>query len=63
MGKGSKPRPFSVDQDTFASNWDLIFGKNQKVKQNTVTDGDINTTTEEVVDNGTSEKTQGEETT
>lgn len=24
-GKGSKPRPFSVDQKTFDSNWDNIF--------------------------------------
>ena len=26
-GKGDTPRPFSVDQETFASNWDLIFKK------------------------------------
>lgn len=26
MGKGSTPRPFSVDQETFESNWDRIFG-------------------------------------
>lgn len=26
-GKGSKARPFSVDQDTFSSNWDRIFNK------------------------------------
>lgn len=26
-GKGSSPRPFSVDDDTFASNWDAIFRK------------------------------------
>ena len=26
-GKGSAPRPFSVDQEKFASNWDAIFGK------------------------------------
>ena len=26
-GKGSSPRPFSVDQATFASNWDKIFAK------------------------------------
>ena len=25
-GKGSSPRPFSVSQDQFASNWDAIFG-------------------------------------
>jgi hypothetical protein len=24
-GKGSRPRPFSVDQKTFDSNWDAIF--------------------------------------
>lgn len=24
-GKGSTPRPFSVDQETFANNWDRIF--------------------------------------
>jgi hypothetical protein len=26
-GKGSSPRPYSVDRQTFGSNWDLIFGK------------------------------------
>lgn len=26
-GKGDRPRPFSVDQKTFDSNWDMIFGK------------------------------------
>ena len=25
-GKGSKPRPYSVDADTFASEWARIFG-------------------------------------
>jgi hypothetical protein len=25
MGKGSAPRPFAVDQKTFASHWDAIF--------------------------------------
>jgi hypothetical protein len=29
-GKGSRPRPFSVDQKTFNSNWDSIFAKNKK---------------------------------
>ena len=28
-GKGSSPRPFSVDQSTFDSNWDRIFKKKQ----------------------------------
>ena len=27
MGKGSSPRPFEVDQKTFESNWEAIFGK------------------------------------
>jgi hypothetical protein len=26
-GKGSRPRPFSVDRKTFESNWEKIFGK------------------------------------
>ncbi len=26
-GKGSAPRPFSVDQKTFETNWETIFGK------------------------------------
>jgi hypothetical protein len=29
-GKGSRPRPYSVDQTTFGSNWDAIFGKKEK---------------------------------
>lgn len=31
-GKGSTPRPFSVDRKTFESNWDKIFGKKTKKK-------------------------------
>jgi len=31
-GKGSKPRPFSVDRKTFESNWDKIFSKKTKKK-------------------------------
>ena len=26
-GKGSSPRPFSVSNETFNSNWELAFGK------------------------------------
>ena len=26
-GKGSSPRPFGVDQNTFQSNWEKTFGK------------------------------------
>jgi hypothetical protein len=29
-GKGSSPRPKSVDADTFASNWELAFGRKEK---------------------------------
>jgi hypothetical protein len=29
MSKGSKSRPYSVDQKTFDSNWDSIFGKKE----------------------------------
>ena len=28
-GKGSKPRPLSVDRNTFDDNWDRIFGNNK----------------------------------
>jgi predicted nucleic acid-binding Zn ribbon protein len=31
-GKGSRPRPFSVDRKTYESNWDKIFGKKPKKK-------------------------------
>jgi|688.fasta_scaffold693533_1 hypothetical protein len=31
-GKGSRPRPFSVDRKTFESNWEKIFGKNNQKK-------------------------------
>lgn len=30
MSKGSKPRPFSVDQKTFDSNWNKIFKRSIK---------------------------------
>ena len=36
-GKGSKPRPYSVDSDTLASNWERTFGK-KKNEDNTGTD-------------------------
>lgn len=28
-GKGSVPRPFSIDYNTYSNNWDTIFSKNQ----------------------------------
>jgi hypothetical protein len=32
-GKGSKPRPFSVDKETFDNNFDRIFGKKKKTEE------------------------------
>lgn len=32
-GKGSRPRPFSVDRKTFENNWDKIFKKKKEKKQ------------------------------
>lgn len=29
-GKGSSPRPISVDSKTYQSNWDLIFNKGKQ---------------------------------
>lgn len=29
-GKGSRPRPYSVDRKTFDANWDRIFGKKKR---------------------------------
>ena len=31
-GKGSRPRPFSVDQKTFDSNWNIIFKKEKNMQ-------------------------------
>ena len=40
-GKGSRPRPFSVDQKTFDSNWDTIFkkDKNMQVRADQIKEG------------------------
>jgi hypothetical protein len=32
MGKGSRARPFSVDQKTFDTNWDNIFKKDKEMQ-------------------------------
>lgn len=32
-GKGSSPRPFSVDRGTFDNNWDRIFGSDKPAKE------------------------------
>lgn len=38
-GKGSKPRPYSVTQSEFDSNWDRIFNKkNEKVSDTYTTE-------------------------
>ena len=34
-GKGSKPRPFSIKLNEFASNWDAAFGPKKKAKKAT----------------------------
>lgn len=36
-GKGSAPRPYSVDRKTFEDNWELIFKKNKQ----SVTDSQV----------------------
>ena len=33
MSKGSNPRPFDVDRETFSNNYDAIFGKKPKLSQ------------------------------
>jgi hypothetical protein len=35
-GKGSKPRPYSVTQEEYSNNWDLIFKKDKPVVKKTV---------------------------
>lgn len=32
-GKGSSPRPISVDQETFTSNWERAFGKSAPITE------------------------------
>jgi hypothetical protein len=32
-GKGSAPRPFSVDKKTFDENWEKIFVRHEKIKK------------------------------
>lgn len=40
-GKGCKPRPYSVDKETFENNWDRIFGKKKKEDNTGVTQNDF----------------------
>jgi hypothetical protein len=35
-GKGDTPRPLSVDQETFANNWEAIFGKKKQEEEKIV---------------------------
>jgi hypothetical protein len=32
-GKGSRPRPYSVDQKTFDNNWENIFKKDKRAEE------------------------------
>ena len=41
-GKGSVPRPKSVDEDTFTNNWELAFGKKKKAKADIKDDSNSN---------------------
>lgn len=42
-GKGSTPRPFSVDQKTFDNNWDRIFKKEKEMQVRANPEGKIGT--------------------
>ena len=55
-GKGSRPRPYSVDQQTFDSNWDAIFGKKKKEESTEYEDKitRYNTETQEVLSHSSS---------
>ena len=37
-GKGSAPRPFDVDEETFAGNWTRIFGRKDAEQKQENTD-------------------------
>jgi len=41
-GKGSSPRPLAVPRDDFEDNYDRIFGKNKKVKNEFIESSDSN---------------------
>lgn len=41
MGKGSTPRPFEVDHETFASNWNQIFGKKSNERNQSGTSNQV----------------------
>jgi hypothetical protein len=35
-GKGSKPRPYSITQEEYSNNWDLIFKKDKPTEKKPV---------------------------
>jgi len=37
-GKGSKPRPYSVSQEEYGNNWDLIFKKDKPAEKKPVSE-------------------------
>ncbi len=51
-GKGSKPRPFSVDEEEFSNNWDNIFKKPKTEYQLNKSTGEVESVTvlESVID-------------
>ena len=51
-GKGSKPRPFSISQEEFDSNWDNIF-KKDKSKDKNILNKDNNQTHTSVINTNT----------
>lgn len=40
-GKGSRPRPYSVDQKTFDTNWEAIFSKKEQSSEQQSEDKEI----------------------
>jgi hypothetical protein len=51
MGKGSRARPFEVDQKEFAKSWDRIFGKKDKEKAIKEEHNDKKTTEKDQIEN------------
>jgi len=41
MSKGSAPRPFDVDRQSFENNWDAIFGKRKPANGDDQHDNDV----------------------
>ena len=55
-GKGSKPRPFSVDQKTFDSNFDRIFGQKKQPSEEHAIDEVSKLIAEETLDDTEAKK-------